>query len=76
MVEDEEGIEEQQTFFTRHFEKKFFSERTNAMFCKTFFEHALKVYWWWFKVMLSYYSLQLLSLLQLRRTLHPYLATC
>jgi type I restriction enzyme, R subunit len=42
LVENEEGIEEQQTFFTRDFERKFFSEETNRVFCKTFLEHALK----------------------------------
>lgn len=42
LVESEEGIEEQQTFFTRDFERKFFSEETNKVFCKTFLEHALE----------------------------------
>src|SRR6266702_3578948 len=42
LVEDEEGLEEQQTFFQRDFEKKFFSEQTNLIFCKTFVENALK----------------------------------
>src|SRR6266568_4557076 len=42
MVETDEGLEEQQTFFQRDFEKKFFSEQTNLMFCKTFVENALK----------------------------------
>ncbi len=42
MVETDEGLAEPQTFFQRDFEKKFFSEQTNLMFCKTFFEHALK----------------------------------
>jgi type I restriction enzyme, R subunit len=42
LVEAEEGIEERQTFFSRDFEKKLFSERTNLMFCKTFLENALK----------------------------------
>src|SRR6266536_2693360 len=42
LVEDEEGIEERQTFFSRDFEKKLFSDRTNLMFCKTFLENALK----------------------------------
>lgn len=42
MVENEEGIEEEQTFFHRDFEKKFFSEKTNQIFCKTFLENAMK----------------------------------
>ena len=42
MVETDEGIEEQQTFFPRNYEKKFFSEETNRMFCKTFVENALR----------------------------------
>lgn len=42
LVEAEEGIEERQTFFSRDFEKKLFSDRTNLMFCKTFLENALK----------------------------------
>jgi type I restriction enzyme, R subunit len=42
MVETEEGIEEEQTFFQKDFEKKFFNEKTNQIFCKTFIENALK----------------------------------
>jgi len=42
LIEDEAGIEEQQTFFSRDFEKKLFSERTNIMLCQTFLENALK----------------------------------
>lgn len=42
MVEDEEGKEEPQTLFSRDFEKKFFSERTNQSFCTTFLENALR----------------------------------
>lgn len=42
MAEDEEGREEPQVFFSRDFEKKFFSKRTNQVFCKTFMENALK----------------------------------
>src|SRR6266702_969588 len=42
LVQAEEGIEERQTFFSRDFEKKLFSDRTNIMFCKTFLENALK----------------------------------
>lgn len=40
MVENEEGIEEEQTFFNKDFERKFFSEKTNQIFCKTFLENA------------------------------------
>jgi type I restriction enzyme R subunit len=42
MVEIEEGGEEEQTFYQRDFEKKFFSEKTNHILCKTFIENALK----------------------------------
>lgn len=42
MVEDEEGKEEEQTFFHTDFERKFFSDRTNQIFCKTLIENALK----------------------------------
>src|SRR5258708_9323826 len=42
LLDEVEGIEERQTFFSRDFEKKLFSDRTNLMFCKTFLENALK----------------------------------
>ena len=42
MVENEDGEESEKTFFQKDFEKKFFSEKTNRVFCKTFFENALK----------------------------------
>ena len=42
MVEDEEGKEEEMFFFQKDFERKFFSEETNKIFCKTFIDHALK----------------------------------
>ncbi len=41
MVETEEG-EQEETFFQRSFEKKFFSDPTNYTFCKTFLEKALR----------------------------------
>jgi type I restriction enzyme R subunit len=41
-LKNEEGIEEQETFISRDFEKRFFSEKTNKVFCKTFLENALK----------------------------------
>jgi type I restriction enzyme R subunit len=41
MVEKEEG-EEEETFFQKDFERKFFSKKTNFVFCKTFIENALK----------------------------------
>jgi type I restriction enzyme, R subunit len=37
----EEG-EEQEVFVSRDFEKKFFSDKTNRVFCQTFLEHALR----------------------------------
>lgn len=40
VTEDKE--DEQQTFFQKDFEKKFFSEPTNRLFCKTFLENALR----------------------------------
>jgi type I restriction enzyme, R subunit len=42
MVEKEEGGEEEESFFQKDFEKKFFSEKTNTVFCQTFLENALK----------------------------------
>lgn len=42
MLENEDGEETEETFFQRDFEKKFFSEKTNRVFCKTFLENALK----------------------------------
>lgn len=42
MVPSEEGEDEEKTFFHKDFEKKFFSEKTNKIFCKTFLENALK----------------------------------
>lgn len=40
-IKTEDG-EESETFVSRDFEKKFFSEKTNAVFCQTFLEHALR----------------------------------
>lgn len=40
-ITTEEG-EETETFVSRDFEKKFFSEKTNSIFCKTFLENALR----------------------------------
>jgi type I restriction enzyme R subunit len=42
MVENEEGEETEETFFQRDFEKKFFSDKTNQVFCKTIIENALQ----------------------------------
>jgi len=42
MVENEEGEEVEESVFARDFEKKFFSEKTNKVFCATFIENALK----------------------------------
>lgn len=41
VVPSEEG-EETETFVSRDFEKKFFSEKTNSVFCQTFLENALR----------------------------------
>lgn len=40
-IATEEG-EETETFISRDFEKKFFSEKTNAVFCQTFLDNALR----------------------------------
>ncbi|MBU4370197.1 DEAD/DEAH box helicase family protein, partial [Patescibacteria group bacterium] len=42
IIEDEEGKDEEKTYFQSDFERKFFSEKTNITLCKTFFENALK----------------------------------
>lgn len=39
---DEEGGDQQAVYKQREFEKRFFSESTNLLFCKTFLEHALR----------------------------------
>jgi len=40
--EDGEGEDQEQTFFSRDFERKLFSEKTNQVLCRTFLENALK----------------------------------
>jgi len=40
-VTNEKGEDEQQSFFQRDFEKKFFSTNTNLIFCKTIIDNAL-----------------------------------
>jgi type I restriction enzyme R subunit len=42
VVEDEEGNATEESFTHREFEKRFFSEATNQLFCKTFLENALR----------------------------------
>ncbi len=42
MQENEDGELVEQTFFGRDFEKTFFSEETNRIFCETFLKHALR----------------------------------
>lgn len=42
MTKDEEGNEEKEFFFQRDFERKFFSDNTNKIFCKTYLENALR----------------------------------
>lgn len=42
IIENEEGKDEEKTYFQRDFERKFYSEKTNITLCKTFFENALK----------------------------------
>jgi type I restriction enzyme R subunit len=41
-LENDEGELEEKTFYQKDFEKKFFSDKTNRIFCKTFLENALK----------------------------------
>lgn len=42
MVPKEDEEDEEQTFYQRDFEKKFFSKMTNAVFCNTFLQNALR----------------------------------
>ena len=42
IVKPTETGEETETFISRDFEKKFFSDKTNYVFCKTFLENALQ----------------------------------
>ncbi len=42
IIENEEGKDEETTYFQRDFERKFYSEKTNITLCKTFFENALE----------------------------------
>ena len=42
MVQTEDGELEEQTYFGKDFEKKFFSDETNRVFCETFLKHALR----------------------------------
>ncbi len=39
---DEEGEDQQETFRQREFEKRFFADATNQLFCKIFLENALR----------------------------------
>ena len=41
-IQDEEGNTSEESFTQREFEKRFFSEATNQLFCKTFLENALR----------------------------------
>lgn len=41
-VADDTGEDQQEAFRQREFERRFFSEATNAVFCKTFLENALR----------------------------------
>ncbi|MBU0647585.1 restriction endonuclease subunit R, partial [Patescibacteria group bacterium] len=42
MVENEDGVLEEQIFYQKDFERKFFSKKTNRQFCQTFLKHALE----------------------------------
>ncbi len=39
---DDSGEDQEQTFRQREFERRFFADATNQLFCKTFLEHALR----------------------------------
>ena len=41
IIENDEGEDKEKVYFQKDFEKKFFSDKTNAVFCKTFIENAL-----------------------------------
>lgn len=41
-ISDDEGEDQQEIYKQSQFEKKFFSDATNQLFCKTFLENALK----------------------------------
>ena len=41
-VTDDTGEEQEQTYKQREFEKQFFSDATNEVFCRTFLQHALR----------------------------------
>lgn len=41
MIENDEGIKEEQIYYHKDFEKKFLSEETNRILCKTFIENAI-----------------------------------
>ena len=40
-ITDDEGEEKEEVYFARQFEKKFFNDKTNVEFCKTFLKNAL-----------------------------------
>jgi len=42
MIENEEGRQDELLFFHKDFERSFFSDETNRIFCKTFMEHAFR----------------------------------
>jgi len=42
MQENEDGELVEQTFFGKDFEKKFFSDKTNRIFCETFLKNAIR----------------------------------
>ena len=42
LVENDEGELEEKIFYQKDFEKKFFSEKTNKILCKTFLENAIR----------------------------------
>ncbi len=42
VVQNEDGVESEESMFGRDFERKFFSEKTNHVFCQAFLENAFK----------------------------------
>lgn len=39
-IQNEDGTEDEEIFIQKDFEKKFFSDNTNSVFCRSFLEHA------------------------------------
>jgi len=42
LKENDQGLEEEETYYARDFERRLFSEKTNMVFCKAFMDNALR----------------------------------